>query len=116
MQLDEKVLLAAAVPRAATQKAEPASVDHAAVKSERRFRNVMRARGGRVRTNEEMRGVTSRNKALDDCNLAIASTDEEMRESGAWRVRWSKPDGSTVVLPNVFAPTPARVTYFHDRR
>ena len=35
-------------------------VDRSAVKRERRFRNVMRARGGRVRTNEEMCGGVPR--------------------------------------------------------
>ena len=75
---------------ATPQEAEAAFVDHAAIKRERRFRNAMRARGGRVRTNEEMRGVCARMKEQERCNLAIASTDEEVNESGAWRVRWSR--------------------------
>ena len=91
-------------------------VDRSAVKRECRFRNVMRARGGRVRTNEEMCGVFTRDRALEECNLAVGSTDDEMKSSGAWRVRSSRPDGSTVLLPNVFAPTPGRVMYLHDKR
>ena len=102
--------------QSAAEKLQASPIDLAAVKRERRFRNAMRARGGRVRTSEEMRGVCFRNKALEDHNFATASTDEEMKESGAWRVRSSNPDGSTFVLSNFFAPTPGRVMYLHDKR
>ena len=97
--------------------ASPASTrDHAAVKRERRFRNTMRARGGRVRTNEEMRGCSSRDRALDTCNIAIASTDEAIKAVGAWHARCSTADGSKVVLQGVFASLPGRVMYLHDPR
>ena len=40
-------------------------------KREKRFRNVMRRRGGRVRTNEEMQGSASTTLRLDAFNLSL---------------------------------------------
>ena len=83
---------------------------------ERRFRNRMRPRGGRVRTNEEMRGTDSRDRTLNKSNLAHVSSDSDMEAVGAWRARVAVPRGSPVMLRNVFAGLPNRVMYLHRSR
>ena len=45
---------------------------------ERRFRNVNRQRGGRVRTHEEMHGSASQDAGLDSRNFAIPSSEVEL--------------------------------------
>ena len=75
---------------------------------ERRFRNFMRGRGGRPRSNEEMMGSTTKCFRLEKFNLGIASTDKEMEAAGMWRARRSLPSGPSMILRNVFATLPGR--------
>ena len=76
----------------------------------------MRPRGGRVRTNEEMRGTDSRDRTLNMSKLAHVSSDSDMEAVGAWRARAAVPGGSPVMLRNVFAGLPNRVMYLHRSR
>ena len=104
------------LPKHAPQSQVSGVTEHAAVKRERRFRNVMRARGGRARTSEEMHGSASRDQKLDTCSLAIASTDEDLKAVGAWNAWCFNSDEGAVKLRNVFAPSPGQMLYFQNKR
>ena len=60
--------------------------DRMSAKCERKFRNAMRGRGGRRRTNEEMSGGQVAVRSLERWNLGSASTDADMKAVGAHRV------------------------------
>ena len=106
-----------------TSEASVAKIDVAHIEStcpdrsfnqrERRFRNVMRGRGGRLRSNAEMLGSNNQEQILERCNFGIASTDSELAAAGAWHARRSLPGGSTTVLRNVFAVLPGRAIFLN---
>ena len=85
--------------------------DSSSAKQERRFRNAMRARGGRVRSNEEMMRFCSHNRALVRRNFAIPSSDAELASAGACRVKQHSAGRSLseVTNHNVFTCDPGQV-------
>ena len=88
------------------------SPDEKFKRRERKFRNSMRGRGGRPRSNEEMIGSSTQCLRLEKFNLGIASTDKEMAAAGMWRARRSLPSGPSMILRNVFATLPGRAIFY----
>ena len=70
--------------------------------------SVNRQRGGRVRSNEEMRGSALQSRLLDASNFAIPSSAAEMESVRAFRAKIFRLDGSSCVAQNTYASTPGR--------
>ena len=87
------VISEASVLKIDVARVESTCSDKSFHRRERRFRNVMRGRGGRPRSTEEMLGSSRQRLIFERCNFGMASSDKDLAAAGACRARRSLSDG-----------------------